>query len=305
MLNKIWFWLLVIGLGYGFGKAAYLQYTGKEAASTEVAAGNESDLDDTPKVVYSPLHAAGKRLSDATLNSATVAVEICIALIGVMALWLGMLAIAREAGLVDALARALRPLMRWLFPDVPDGHPAQGSMLMNISANMLGMGNAATPLGLKAMRELQTLNPTKETATNAMATFMAINTSSVTLVPMTIIALRAANKSASPASPLAGIILTTAVSTIVAITVVRLLSTSRDSRCPNQISLAPAIRIANRVCQPTQTRPRRTDRGCLSRDHGYVQSMDHPPGSADHRPNGVLQTDPHVRDICHWGQRRV
>lgn len=231
MLNKIWFWLLVIGLVYGFGKAAYLQAIGEPVkkpadslASSPFEGGDKRDDSSKSEVVNSHLHAAGKRLSDAALNSAKTAVEICIALIGVMALWLGMLSVAREAGMVDVLARLLRPAMRWLFPDVPDGHPAQGAMLMNIAANMLGMGNAATPLGLKAMRDLQTLNPTKETATNAMATFLAINTSSVTLIPMTVIALRAANGSDSPARPLAGIVLATAVSTTVAIITVRLLS---------------------------------------------------------------------------------
>lgn len=135
-----------------------------------------------------------------------------------------MLNIAKDAGLVDSLALALRPMMRWLFPDVPDGHPAQGAMLMNISANMLGLGNAATPFGLKAMRELQTLNPTEDTATNAMATFLAINTSNVTIVPITIIGLRVAAGSENAAAPLAGILLTTSVTTIVAIFAVRILS---------------------------------------------------------------------------------
>ena len=134
-----------------------------------------------------------------------------------------MLNIAKEAGLVDALAHAMRPLTRWLFPEIPENHPALGAMLMNISANMLGLGNAATPFGLKAMRELQTLNPTKETATNSMATFLAINTSNVTLIPITIIGLRAGAGSTNAAQPLAGIILTTCISTFVAIVAVRLL----------------------------------------------------------------------------------
>ena len=133
------------------------------------------------------LVAMGKRLNDATLDAAKTAVDICIGLIGIMALWLGLMNIAKDAGLVDAFARLLRPLMRWLFPGIPDGHPAQGAMLMNLSANMLGLDNAATPMGLKAMDELQTLNPVKDTATNSMAMFLAINNSSVTLIPFTII----------------------------------------------------------------------------------------------------------------------
>ena len=100
----------------------------------------------------------GKDINAATIDAATTSVEICIGLIGIMALWLGLLQIAQDSGMVAALARLLRPLMHWLFPDVPDGHPAQGAILMNLSANMLGLDNAATPLGLKAMEELQTLN---------------------------------------------------------------------------------------------------------------------------------------------------
>ncbi|MDC0937065.1 nucleoside recognition domain-containing protein, partial [Pirellulales bacterium] len=141
-------------------------------------------------------------------------------------LWLGLLNIAKEAGLVDAFARLLRPVLRWLFPEVPDGHPAQGAMLMNISANMLGLDNAATPMGLKAMQELQTLNPVKDTATNSMATFLAINTSNVTIIPITIIAYRVAAGSEDPAGPLIPILLVTTVTTIVAVIAVRLLAKS-------------------------------------------------------------------------------
>lgn len=114
--------------------------------------------------------------------------------------------------------------MRWLFPEIPEGHPAQGAMLMNISANVLGLDNAATPMGLKAMQELQTLNPHKDTATNAMAMFLAINTSNVTLVPFTIIGYRVAAGSTDPAGQLVPIILVTSVTTMVAIIAVRTLS---------------------------------------------------------------------------------
>ena len=221
MLNKIWFWLLLIGILYGFGKAAVRTAIGPAAAPVVDAAAELADrraVDglavDGPAVAVAPtepdrpLRDAGQRLTNAALESAKSAVELCIVLIGLMALWLGMLNIARDAGMVDALARALQPAIRWLFPGVPDGHPAQGAILMNIAANILGLGNAATPFGLKAMRELQTLNPTRETATNAMATFLAINTSSVTLVPFTIIGLRVAAGSTHAAEPLAAIILT-------------------------------------------------------------------------------------------------
>lgn len=228
MLNRIWFWLLFVGILYGFGKAATVSLDGKtvEVPTVErVAAESEAVMEETkPLTRAAALRDAGQELTDAALGAAKTSVEICIVLIGVMALWLGMLNVAKDAGMVDGLASLLRPMIRWLFPGVPDGHPAQGAMLMNIAANMLGLGNAATPFGLKAMRELQTLNPTKDTATNAMATFLAINTSNVTLIPITIIGLRVASGSKDAASPLFGILVTTTVTTIVAIVAVRLLS---------------------------------------------------------------------------------
>src|SRR6187455_3121442 len=115
-----------------------------------------------------------------------------------MALWLGLMRLAERCGLVQRIARGLRPVMRRLFPDVPPDHPAMGSMLMNMAANMLGLGNAATPLGLRAMRDLEKLNPHPGTATNAMCTFLAINTGSVQLIPITAIAVLAAAGSKSP-----------------------------------------------------------------------------------------------------------
>ena len=129
-------------------------------------------------------------VTDAALDMAKTAVQIAISLIGIMALWLGVMKIAEESGLVSKIASLLRPLMVRLFPDVPPDHPAIGSIVLNMAANILGLGNAATPLGLKAMEELQELNPDKETATNAMVTFLAINTSSVQLLlPATVVAL--------------------------------------------------------------------------------------------------------------------
>ena len=140
-----------------------------------------------------------KEVADKSFEMATMAVvTISFALIGVMALWLGIMRLAERAGLVVLLARALRPLMRRIFPDVPPEHPAMGSMLMNIAANMLGLGNAATPLGLRAMKDLETLNRNPGTATNAMCTFLAINTSGIQLIPVTAIAILAANKSTDP-----------------------------------------------------------------------------------------------------------
>ncbi|TWT78445.1 Spore maturation protein A [Posidoniimonas polymericola] len=230
MLNRIWFWLLFIGIVYGFGKGVVESYfppavpaAVESDADAKADAKVDADSPGEPVVVANPFKQAGQNLTTAAIEAAEVSVTICLNLIGVMILWLGILQVAKDAGMVDALARLLRPLMRWLFPDVPDGHPAQGAMLMNISANMLGLDNAATPFGLKAMKELQELNSEKETATNSMATFLAINTSSVTLVPISVIALRSA-AGGDPAAPVAGILLATIASTIAAVIAVRWLS---------------------------------------------------------------------------------
>ena len=132
-------------------------------------------------------------VTDSAINMSKTAVEIAIGLIGIMALWLGTMKIAEESGLIRILSKALRPITIRLFPDVPEDHPAIGSIVLNMAANILGLGNAATPMGLKAMEELQELNPEKDTATNAMCTFLAINTSSVQLIlPATVVALMGA-----------------------------------------------------------------------------------------------------------------
>lgn len=129
-------------------------------------------------------------VTNAAVKSAGTAVEIAIGLIGIMALWLGIMNIAKKSGLIKLLSRAIKPLSKLLFPNIPEDHDAIGSILMNISANWLGLGNAATPLGLKAMQELDELNPSQDTASNAMVTFLAINTASITFIPMTIIGIR-------------------------------------------------------------------------------------------------------------------
>ena len=132
-------------------------------------------------------------VTEAAINMAKTAVEIAIGLIGIMALWLGTMKIAEDSGLIRIIASALRPITIRLFPDVPVDHPAIGSIVLNMAANILGLGNAATPLGLKAMEELQELNPNKDTATNAMCTFVSINTSSVEFIlPATVVALMGA-----------------------------------------------------------------------------------------------------------------
>ncbi|MFO7527164.1 MAG: nucleoside recognition domain-containing protein [Ignavibacteriaceae bacterium] len=140
-----------------------------------------------------------KKVTNDAIKIAQTAVEIALGLIGIMALWLGVMKVAEEAGLIKIIAGGLSPITRRLFPEVPSDHPAIGSMVMNISANMLGLGNAATPFGLKAMEELDKLNTNKGTATNSMVTFLAINTAGMTLIPATAIAVRAASGSANPA----------------------------------------------------------------------------------------------------------
>lgn len=140
-----------------------------------------------------------RNITDEVLNYASIAVNIALGLIGIMALWLGVMKIAEQAGLISLLAKLVKPITRRLFPDVPSDHPAIGSMIMNISANTLGLGNAATPFGLKAMEQLNELNPDKTTASNSMITFLAINTAGITLIPATAIAIRAASGSSDPA----------------------------------------------------------------------------------------------------------
>ncbi|HEY5597647.1 MAG TPA: nucleoside recognition domain-containing protein [Kiloniellales bacterium] len=161
-------------------------------------------------------------LSLAMVDSAGNAVTLAIGLVGVMALFLGLMKVAEAGGLLVIIAHTVRPLMTRLFPDVPADHPAMGAMILNMSANVLGLGNAATPFGIRAMQELDKLNPHKGTASNAMALFLAINTSSVTLLPTGIIALRAAAGSEDPAGILPSTLFATIVSTTVAIVSVKL-----------------------------------------------------------------------------------
>jgi spore maturation protein SpmA len=164
-----------------------------------------------------------KEVTEGALDGAKTAVTIALGLIGIMALWLGVMRLAEKAGLVQRIARGLRPIMRRLFPDVPSEHPAMGSMVMNMSANMLGLGNAATPLGLRAMRDLESLNPRPGVATNAMCTFLAINTSSVQLIPATAIAILAASGSTRPTAIVGTALLATLCAASVAIISVKLL----------------------------------------------------------------------------------
>ena len=169
-------------------------------------------------------------VTQAAIDMAKTAVEIAIGLIGIMALWLGTMKIAEESGLIRIIARAIRPITIRLFPEVPEDHPAIGSIILNMAANLLGLGNAATPLGLKAMEELQDLNPEKDTATNAMCTFLAINTSSIQLIlPATVVALMGAAANQIFITT----ILATGLSTIAAIIAVRFLEKLKRFEVPN------------------------------------------------------------------------
>ncbi len=167
-----------------------------------------------------------QQVTDASINSAKSAVELALGLVGQMTLWLGFVGVLREAGLLASFARAVRPVMSRLFPEVPPEHPAMGAMIMNIAANMLGLGNAATPFGLKAMQELDTLNDKKGVATNAMALFLAINTSGVAVLPLGAVAIRASLGSKDAAGIIVPTLLTTACSTLMAILSCKLLEKS-------------------------------------------------------------------------------
>jgi spore maturation protein SpmA len=159
-----------------------------------------------------------KEVTDAAFESCKTAVmTIALPLAGVMALWLGVMRLAEKSGLMHAMARLLRPLMTRLFPDVPPEHPAMGSMIMNMAANMLGLANAATPLGLRAMQDLEQLNPRPGTASNAMCTFLAINTSSIQLIPTSAVAILAAAGSTRPTAIIGTALVATICSTLVGI----------------------------------------------------------------------------------------
>lgn len=159
-------------------------------------------------------------LVNATFSSSKTAFEISLGLTGILSLWLGIMKIGENSGMINALSRWLSPVFCRLFPDIPKGHPAMGSIFMNLSANMLGLDNAATPMGLKAMKELQELNPKKDTATNPMIMFLVINTSGLILIPVSIMMYRVQLGAAQPTDIFIPTLLTTAISTLVGVTAV-------------------------------------------------------------------------------------
>ena len=156
-------------------------------------------------------------MMDSTFASSKTAFEISLGLTGVLSLWLGIMKIGEKGGVVDALSRLLSPVFVRLFPDIPKGHPATGSIFMNIAANMLGLDNAATPLGLRAMEQLQTLNKKKDTATNPMIMFLVLNTSGLTIIPISILVYRAQMGAAQPTDVFIPILLATFFSTLAGI----------------------------------------------------------------------------------------
>ncbi|MDD4801407.1 MAG: nucleoside recognition domain-containing protein [Syntrophomonas sp.] len=169
-------------------------------------------------IVVAAINGQVEAVTQAALGAARSAVEICLDLIGIMALWLGIMKIAEKAGVISSLARLLKPFLRRLFPSVPPEHPAMGAIILNLSANMLGLGNAATPFGLKAMQELQQLNHgDKSEATEAMCTFMALNTSCITLIPATIIGIRLSFSSSNPTEIVGACIFATSCAMVIAV----------------------------------------------------------------------------------------
>lgn len=156
-------------------------------------------------------------VTQAAFEGAATGVTVCFGLISVLVFWMGVMKLAEESGLVKVISRLLGPVVSYLFPDVPKNHPAMGYILSNMSANLLGLGNAATPMGIRAMQQLQELNPDKETASPAMCTLLALNTASITLIPTTLIAIRMNYHSANPAEIVGSTLLATAIATFAAI----------------------------------------------------------------------------------------
>ncbi|AWB45045.1 nucleoside recognition protein [Paenibacillus sp. CAA11] len=195
MVNKIWLGMLMIGFGF----AAF-----------------KGDINVVTKAAF---------------EGAQTGVTVCFGLISVLVFWMGIMRLAEEAGLVRKISKLLGPVVSFLFPDVPKNDPAMGYILSNMSANLLGLGNAATPMGIRAMQELQRLNPDKTTASPAMCTLLALNTASITLIPTTLIAIRLNFNSANPAEIVGSTLLATAIATMAAILADRWYR-SRDRRKP-------------------------------------------------------------------------
>lgn len=210
-MNQIFFWIIIIAVGFTATQEFYW------------VASEQNPI--------SPM----SLLTQALIDASTQSVSMAIGLIGTMCFFLGLMKIAESGGLLEVIAKVLRPLLLRLFPSVPSNHPAMGAMVMNLSANALGLGNAATPFGIRAMQSLQELNAQKDTLSHAMVLFLAINTSSVTLLPTGMVALRAANGSLDAA----GIIPTTLFATICSTTVAILAAKWFEKRQQKKYALTP------------------------------------------------------------------
>ncbi|WP_066366583.1 nucleoside recognition domain-containing protein [Neobacillus fumarioli] len=172
-------------------------------------------------IVFALFNGTIEAVNKAVFDGAKEAVTLCIGLISVLVFWLGMMRIAEESGLLEKLTKLFRPLVKRLFPEVPPNHPAMGYILSNMISNMFGLGNAATPLGIKAMEELKKLNGGKNSASRSMITFLAINTASITIIPTTVIAIRMTYHSVSPTEIVVPTIITTILSAIGAVLIDR------------------------------------------------------------------------------------
>ncbi|WP_018751449.1 nucleoside recognition domain-containing protein [Paenibacillus sanguinis] len=205
MVNKIWLALILIGFGF---------------------AAIKGDI---------------STVTQAAFDGAATGVTVCFGLISVLVFWLGIIRLAEESGLVQTISRWLGPVVAYLFPDVPKDHPAMGYILSNMSANLLGLGNAATPMGIRAMQELQELNPDKTTASPAMCTLLALNTASITLIPTTLIAIRINFGSDNPAEIVGSTLLATAIATAAAILADRWYRGRSGYRTPPQRTTPPTF----------------------------------------------------------------
>ncbi|MDR7236963.1 nucleoside recognition domain-containing protein [Neobacillus drentensis] len=171
--------------------------------------------------IFALINGTMAEVNKAIFDGAKEAVTLCIGLISVLVFWLGMMRIAEESGLLERLSKLFRPFVKRLFPEVPVNHPAMGYILSNMISNMFGLGNAATPLGIKAMEELKKLNGGKDSASRSMVTFLAINTASITIIPTTVIAIRMNYHSASPTEIVVPTIIATIISALGAIIIDR------------------------------------------------------------------------------------
>lgn len=226
MLNHIWLWMIILSILIAGGKDVMTELTVEKTPATNSV---QRNLNEETKL---------GQLTSAAIDAASTAVKLAIGLIGVMALWLGIMKVAEEAGMINKLAKLVQPITNRLFPSIPKEHPAIGAMVMNVAANMLGLSNAATPFGLKAMEELDKLNPKKGEATDDMITFLVINTAAITVIPATVIAIRASLGSANPQKIIIPSILAASVATIVGLTIVKSIHFIKRKKQVQQIQAA-------------------------------------------------------------------